>query len=67
MRMPSSHSIINSGLIVYLIGNVATFVKLTFFDGAVYNWWNWIVLLPLNEALGSIWPVYWLLVRWVFH
>jgi hypothetical protein len=28
------------GWAICWIGNVGTFVKLTFFDGYAYNWWN---------------------------
>ncbi|MNE88087.1 hypothetical protein D3C80_1853500 [compost metagenome] len=48
---------------VYIAGNIVTFVKLTFFDGYIYNWWNWIIALPVNEILASIWPIYWLIIR----
>ena len=50
---------------IYIIGNVATFAELTFFDGYIYNWWNWIVVLPVNEALAAIWPLYWVIIRWI--
>jgi hypothetical protein len=65
--MPKRQRIISFALIVYLIGALATFGKLTFFDGIAYNWWNWIILVPLIEGLALIWPVYWLFVRWLFH
>jgi hypothetical protein len=52
-------------LVIYWIGNAATFIKLTFFDGYVYNWWNWIIVLPLNEFLAAIWPLYWAIIRWI--
>lgn len=51
---------------LYWIGNLATFGKLTFFDGYVYNWWNWIIVLPINEFLAMIWPIYWLILRPIF-
>lgn len=51
------------GWIVYWAGNLATFIKLTFFDGYNYNWWNWLVALPVNEFLSAIWPLYWLILR----
>jgi hypothetical protein len=47
---------------VYIIGNLATFGKLTFFDDYVYNWWNWIIVLPINEFLAMIWPLYWCVI-----
>jgi len=51
----------------YVLGNFVTFVKLTFFDGYVYNWWNWIIAIPLNEFLGLIWPIYWAIIRPIFR
>lgn len=51
------------GLIIYQIGALATATKLIFFDGYVYNWWNWIIALPLKIFLSEIWPVYWLIIR----
>lgn len=49
--------------IIYQLGALATLVKLTFFDGYVYNWWNWIIALPVNLFLSEIWPLYWLIIR----
>lgn len=56
----------NAALVVYVLGNIATFVKLSFFDGYVYTWWNWIIVLPINEFLAMIWPIYWLVLRPLF-
>ncbi len=53
------------GWVIYWIGNLGTFVKLTFFDGYVYNWWNWIIAFPVNEFLAAIWPLYWAIIRWI--
>jgi len=53
------------GWVVYWIGNVGTFIKLTFFDGYVYNWWNWMIAVPINEFLALIWPIYWAILRWI--
>ena len=52
--------------VVYWIGNIATFVKLTFFDGYQYTWRNWIIVLPINELLAAIWPIYWVVLRPLF-
>lgn len=49
--------------IVYLVGNIGTFIKLTFFDGYVYNGWNWLIAIPINEFLAAMWPIYWLILR----
>lgn len=53
-------------VVIYIIGNLATFAKLTFFDDFNYTWWNWIIILPLNEFLAIIWPLYWLIIRPIF-
>ncbi|MBJ7535270.1 hypothetical protein JDN40_14255 [Rhodomicrobium vannielii ATCC 17100] len=45
------------------IGSVATFVFLTFFDGYIYNTWNWLIAIPVNSFLSFIWPIYWLILR----
>lgn len=48
---------------VFWIGDLATFVYLTFFSGTDYNWWNWLLIVPLNFFLATIWPLYWLVLR----
>lgn len=48
---------------IYGIGHVATFIFLTFFDGHHYNWWNWMLIVPINEFQATIWFIYWPLVR----
>lgn len=50
-------------LVLYVAGNVVTFLKLTFFDDYRYNWWNWIIAVPMNEILAAIWPIYWAILR----
>ena len=57
-------------VVFWQIGSVATFIKLSFFDGYVYNWWNWIIAIPVNLFLGEIWPIYWLVLKpiiWMIH
>ena len=51
-----------AALWVYLAGNFATFLYLCWEDWP-FSWWNWIVLIPLNELLAAIWPIYWLVLR----
>ena len=53
------------GIILFL-GGPATFVYLTFFDGYDYNSWNWLIAIPVNFFLSAIWPIYWIVLRWVF-
>ncbi len=54
-------------VIVYLwmLGDALTFVFLTFFDGYAYNAWNWLIAIPVNVFLATIWPIYWGILRWV--
>ncbi len=59
----------NAAILLYIVGNIGTFIKLTFFDGYVYTWWNWIIVIPINEFLASMWPLYWVVIlplsRWL--
>ena len=48
---------------IHLIASTATQIFLIFFDGYIYNWWNWIIAIPINLFLGEIWPIYWLILR----
>lgn len=50
-------------LAVWALGSLATFAYLTFLDGYVYTWWNWLIAIPVNIFLGSIWPLYWIILR----
>ena len=52
-------------LAIYLIGDLGTFVYLTFFDGYVYNAWNWLIAVPVNTILAQIWPIYWGVIQWI--
>ena len=49
----------------YSIGALLTTAYLTFLDGYIYNGWNWLIAVPINFFLGSIWPIYWGLLRWI--
>ncbi len=50
---------------IYLSVDLATFIYLTFFDGYVYNAWNWLIAVPVNILLSTIWPIYWGVLHWV--
>jgi hypothetical protein len=52
--------------VFWQIGSVCTFVFLTFFDGYVYNGWNWLIAVPVNAFVAEIWPIYWGILRWFF-
>ncbi len=54
------------GFVLYQIAGLWTFVFLTFLDGYGYNWWNWIIALPVNLFVGEIWPIYCLFLRLIF-
>lgn len=49
----------------WLLIDAATFVYLTFFDGYIYNAWNWLIALPVNFFLATIWPIYWGILHWL--
>ena len=51
---------------IYTLGIFSTFAYLTFFDGYQYNYWNWIIALPVNFFLSTIWPIYWVILHWIF-
>ena len=48
-------------LITYQLIGFVTLIYLVFFN-TNYNWWNWIILLPLNFIIAEFWPIYWLFV-----
>lgn len=58
--MPSWTTI---AIFTHLIASTLTQVYLLFFDGTVYTWWNWIIIIPIDLFLGEIWPLYWLIIR----
>jgi len=45
---------------LYVIIWIGTFIYLTFIDFTDYNWWNWMVILPLNAFQSFFWPIYWI-------
>lgn len=59
----STHIVLGAS---YYLGAFATFGKLTFFDHYIYTWWNWIIVLPINAFLATIWPIYWGILRPLF-
>ena len=46
--------------IVYEVGGIGTFIYLSFFDGLVFNWWNWTLIFGTSFAMGAMWPFYWI-------
>lgn len=55
----------SAALVAYALVDVATFIYLTFFDGYVYNAWNWLFAVPINFFLAQIWPIYWAILHWL--
>lgn len=51
---------------LYVAADAFTFIFLTFFDGYVYTWWNWLIAVPINIFLSTLWPIYWLVLRPLF-
>lgn len=50
---------------IYAIGSFATFAYLTAMDSGDFNAWNWLIIIPVNMFLGTIWPLYWGVLYWV--
>ncbi len=48
------------GIYAWFAIDAATLVFLVFFDGTRYNWWNWMIIIPIDIFLATIWPVYWI-------
>ena len=55
-----------SVIAIWQAGSLATAIKLIFFDGYVYTWWNWLIAIPIDFFLSEIWPIYWLILRPLF-
>lgn len=51
--------------LIYAAATLGTTLYLTFFDGYIYTWWNWLIAVPVNIFLGTIWPIYWAVLHWV--
>lgn len=52
--------------VAYQLAALATFVRLTWFDGYTYTATNWAVAVPVNLLLAEVWPVYWTIIRPLF-
>jgi len=48
-------------LILFLFGYIATFLYLVISDWDKFNWWNWILIIPLDLVLATLWPMFWLM------
>ena len=48
-------------LILFLFGDIATFLYLVISDWDKFNWWNWILIIPLDLVLATLWPMLWLM------
>jgi len=51
--------------IIYTLGSFINFIYITFFDGYIYTWWNFVIAIPVNILLSTIWPIYWAFLRWI--
>ena len=51
--------------LIWQAGALAAFVFLTFMDGYRYIGWNWMIAIPDNFFPNEIWPIHWLILRWV--
>ena len=49
----------------YAAISALTFLYLMFLDGFIYTTWNWLWRIPLIVIYAVVWPLYWLVLRWV--
>lgn len=47
----------------HVVASQATFLVLMFEDWPRLTWWNWIIIVPVNQFLSQIWPIYWPILR----
>ncbi len=55
-----------AALIVFLLGDALTFAYLMAADWPTLNAWNWLIVVPINLFLATIWPIYWGVLHWLF-
>ncbi len=48
---------------LYFLADLATTGFLIWEDWDDMTWWNWIIIVPIDIFLGTIWPIYWLILR----
>lgn len=51
---------------IYALGEIATTLWLLWRDVPNFNWWNWLIIVPVDLFMGAIWPIYWLILRPIF-
>ncbi len=51
---------------VYVLGDLATFVYLIAADAPDTHGLAWLVVIPVDLFLATIWPIYWLILHWIF-
>lgn len=54
------------GIWVWVIVDLLTFGFLMYEKWPDLNWWNWLVVVPVNIFLSTIWPIYWVILRPIF-
>ncbi len=60
------HRLARTALIAYELAVLATLVWLTADSWPRLNWWNWLIVLPINVLLAQIWPLYWGIIKPIF-
>lgn len=54
--------------VIYGLGCIVTFIVLCIFDSNTgANGAEWLIVIPINIFLSTIWPVYWGIVHWVMY
>lgn len=47
----------NTALRLYALGWSVAFLFLKFLDGYQYTWLDWLIVIPINAFLSTIWPI----------
>ncbi len=59
----SKDKIFDNLLNLYVITWIGTFAYITYIDFSDMNWWNWMILVPINAFQSFFWPIYWIFLH----
>lgn len=51
---------------IYYAGLITTFIVLIREVPSHLAFWRWILLVPIDGFLSSIWPIYWVIIKPLF-
>lgn len=50
---------------IFIAGDVLTSLYLLVRDWPYFGAVNWLLIVPIDFFLGSIWPIYWAVLHWI--